>query len=122
MTYDPTKEYQTRDGREVMLLPELDWEGDVHGMYRDDDGNWRGAVWWNGETLKRISGKTDLLDLVEKPKTHTVWVYMIERNDGSRYYYADSMRFTSSGAIKSSSTIKSIARLEMTEGDGLEDE
>lgn len=121
MTYDPTKEYQTRDGREVMLLPELDCDGDVHGMYRDDDGSWKGCVWWDGETLKRVCGKTDPLDLVEKPKTHTVWVHLVEHDDGSRYYRAHVDRLTNCD-LPNGQTLKSVDSLEMVEGEGLEDE
>ncbi len=118
MTYDNTKEYQTRDGREVMLLPQLDWTGDLHGMFKDEAEDWCGAS-WSGDTLRHRGNDPDL-DLVEKTKTYTVWVHLIERIDGSRYYSADDERLTEC-EIAHTSTIISIARLEMIEGEGLED-
>lgn len=121
MTYDPNKEYQTKDGREVLLLPELDCFGNVQGMFRSDERTWVPAC-WNGETLVLIStvGCHDDLDLVEKSKTHTVWVHVIEGSDGRCYYLADDKRRTEDG-ISKRSKIKSVARLEITEGEGLED-
>lgn len=118
MTYDPTKEYQTRAGHEVMLLPERDWSGDLHGMYRDNDGDWRLSSWCGASLSNLETPNSPDLDLVEKPKVTPLWLHEWELN-GCRYYLTVKDR---QPAEKFAGTLLSVKRIEITEGEGLEDD
>lgn len=117
MTYDPTKEYQTRDGREVMLLPERDWGGDLHGMYRGDDGDWRLSSWCGASLANLEPTNSPDLDLVEKPKTHVRWLTLVKYDSGTIICHPTTERKSD---VFYSGTVLAIKRVEIAEGEGLQ--
>ena len=117
MTYDPTKEYRTKCGFEVMLLPELDCVGNLHGMYRDAGGCWQ-ATLWNGKTLQNKDCKPEL-DLIEKPKTHVRWLHLVEYSNSVFSCHPMTER---KPPEHFASKLVAVKRVEIAEGEGLDDE
>lgn len=73
-TIDPSKQYRTRDGREVRIYA-VDGGGKfpVHGAILPRGGSWI-ATTWSGDGYEFGAGSPCPRDLIPVPERHTLWV------------------------------------------------
>ena len=80
---DPTKQYKTRDGLEVVIhTTTMGGEYPIHGAHKDVEGwveGWEVASWTNEGDFQR--GYRSKFDLVEVPQIVERWVVILDDGD-----------------------------------------
>tara|TARA_R110000796_G_scaffold30122_15_gene80786 strand:- start:448 stop:789 length:342 start_codon:yes stop_codon:yes gene_type:complete len=103
---DPTKQYKTRDGLEVVIhTTTMGGEYPIHGAYKDVEGwdveGWEVASWTNEGDFQR--GYRSKFDLVEVPQIVERWVlfHIASKTVGVQLYTTYDAAFSSAGSDQS---------------------